>query len=300
MDSAKVINQLQQDVLNWIARPNNRSFMCDDSIASIQQNLRSAGENALLATASPLYDLAFYYSMQGASEVLEGHSTGWTAIHRAAAYTWVHLKAFIGAYHADTRRRKQNRVRANTAALNLAHLLALGAEPEAQWLGGRLLASTRDGSLGPWNLTPFEPFMVHLYSRSVGVPFESTMEVAGLGVYQAIFDQWESGGLNAEIGALCDYHVRRSQEIDEDFPEFVSGRYNLLPIEILALRQVRGQMGLETHLPDHPLLATPLASMEPMPLPKDELFEAIDERVEEMYGKFFGAGGGDSGPGGLP
>ncbi len=288
--AAEVITELQRDMRAWVLRPQNRTILHDESLASIHQSLRSEGIGALLTAAFDLGNLGFYWSMRGTAEVLEGKSAGWEQIHRGAAYVWVHLKAFIGAYHADTRKRKQNRVYANKAALNLAHLLAIGADREAQWLGARLLASTRDGSLGPWNITPFEPFMARLYARSNGAPFEPTMEIADLGVYQPIFDDWDKGNLKAQIAALCDYHVTRSQEIDDDLPEFLGGPYDLIPIEILALRRARTRMGLETSFPDHPLLATPLARMEPMELPKDELFEAIDERVDEHYGALFAQG----------
>lgn len=95
------------------------------------------------------------------------------------------------------------------------------------------------------------------------------------GVYDPLFDHWDSPDkLHSAIIEACDFHVRRMKEdrrIHHDIAEFSMSPYRQIPFEILAYRNVRKRMGLDTPWPAHPLLESPLVKHLPQELqPSDD------------------------------
>jgi hypothetical protein len=94
------------------------------------------------------------------------------------------------------------------------------------------------------------------------------------GVYEGLFQNWsDPAALESSLRDACDYHVRRSTEDgdgDYDVPEFTQRPYNVIPFEILAYRNVRKRMGLETPWPSHPLLESAFVKNLPDELPPSE------------------------------
>ncbi len=81
------------------------------------------------------------------------------------------------------------------------------------------------------------------------------------GVYEALFEHWDNPSkLPAAIMDATDFHVRRMQEdrrIPYDIAEFDTSPFRQIPFEILAYRNLRRHLGLETPFPAHPLLDSP-------------------------------------------
>ncbi len=111
-------------------------------------------------------------------------------------------------------------------------------------------------------------------------------DIVQCGVYSAIFDHWESPDeLAAAIYSACDYHLARTGDPKGyDIYEFNLSQWQLLPIEILALRSVREKLGLPMPEVDHPLLNTPLVKNLPRVFP--EVHEELLEKVKAVVAKF--------------
>jgi hypothetical protein len=96
----------------------------------------------------------------------------------------------------------------------------------------------------------------------------------GCGVYEGLFTNWDHPeALENSLIEACDYHLRRSSEDgdgDYDVPEFSLRPYNVIPFEILAYRNVRRKMGLDTPWPPHLLLDSPFVKNFPDKLPPSD------------------------------
>ena len=127
-----------------------------------------------------------------------------------------------------------------------------------------------------WQEKPLCGYLLRLWLVMSGQagPEEVPEGLPGCGVYEGLFLNWNRPAeLRESIREACDYHVRRSDEDgdgDYDVPEFCMRPYNVIPFEILAYRNVRKKMGLETPMPDHPLLGTPFVINLPEELPPSD------------------------------
>ncbi len=94
------------------------------------------------------------------------------------------------------------------------------------------------------------------------------------GVYEKLFINWDNQEfLNSNLHDIADFHIQRSQAdkaIHHDIPEFESTPFRQIPFEILAYRNVRRKMGLETPWPSHPLLDSPFVKNLPDELPPSD------------------------------
>jgi hypothetical protein len=134
-----------------------------------------------------------------------------------------------------------------------------------------------------WEDKPLCGYMLRLWLVMSG-QIASTEIPAGhphCGVYEGLFRHWNDPvALERSLIDALDYHVRRSSEEgdgDYDIPEFTLRPYNVIPFEILAYRNVRARMGLETPLPSHPLLDSPFVKNLP-----DELPPSDDPLLQEV------------------
>ena len=155
-------------------------------------------------------------------------------------------------------------------------LLSFRHWDQARWLGERIyLGKDHNEPAEKWsNSSPVGGFTLRLFEIHSGrkepeAPCPPNMPA--LGAYGGLFANWNSPErLKASIAEACDYHVTRMSadtEIEYDIPEFGSQPYNVLPVEILALRAVRERLGLDTPFPSHPLLESPFVTNLPTELP---------------------------------
>lgn len=93
-------------------------------------------------------------------------------------------------------------------------------------------------------------------------------------IYEGFFQFWnDRQKLEDAIFEACNYHLRRTKpdrRIHHDIPEFALPPYRQIPLEILAYRNVRKRMGLETPWPAHPLLDSPFVKNLPDELPPSD------------------------------
>lgn len=103
--------------------------------------------------------------------------------------------------------------------------------------------------------------------------------------YKKLLDHWHTidvellGGLIIEI---CDLHIYSSLDLKNKFSEILS--LNYIPYDVRLIEKIRQEQGLTTVQAEHPLLATPLASIPKSKyewdLSKDEVYQYL-RRVED-------------------
>ncbi len=127
-----------------------------------------------------------------------------------------------------------------------------------------------------WEEKPLCGYMLRLWLVMSGQikPEEVPHGHPECGVYEGLFANWNQPvALEQSIKEACDYHVCRSTEDGDggyDVPEFSFRPYNVIPFEILAYRNVRRKMGLDTPWPAHPLLDSPFVKNLPEELPPSD------------------------------
>jgi hypothetical protein len=87
------------------------------------------------------------------------------------------------------------------------------------------------------------------------------------------------------IEAVCDYHCENMEDKggDDDWdPEFDLPPFDLIPWEILAIRQVRSRLGLATPEPKHPLLEYVSSFVAQNELPADDRISAVEDLREKL------------------
>lgn len=109
------------------------------------------------------------------------------------------------------------------------------------------------------------------------------------GIYLKFFEYWEDeAALANSIWDACDHHMRKSQDSADDIADFFLRPYDLLPVELLALKTLRGHLGLATPWPDHPLLGTPFVRNLPAEFPPsgDELIRQVQTAAKRVFPDF--------------
>jgi hypothetical protein len=90
-------------------------------------------------------------------------------------------------------------------------------------------------------------------------------------IYGELFTNWNKpDALINSLAKAADFHVNRMNPnpgIHHDIPEFETTPFRQIPFELLAYRNVRRKMGLETPWPSHPLLDSPFVKNLPDELP---------------------------------
>lgn len=142
-----------------------------------------------------------------------------------------------------------------------------------------------------WEDKPLCGLVLRIWLLMAGKAKPNTMPegLPTCGIYSGLFEHWDDEEkLTDSIIGACDYHLDRIEEnpaIDYDVPEFGIRPYNVLPVEILALRTLRKHFGLSTPWPDHPLLSSVFVRNLPDELPpsENELIQRVAKAVQSIF-----------------
>ena len=128
-----------------------------------------------------------------------------------------------------------------------------------------------------WTDTPFCGFVLRLWlEMDKGESGHEVPALPACGVYEGLFDRSDDPNVFRDaISAACDYHLVRSSQTG--VVEFSLRPYSLLPIEVMAIFQLRGISGKPSSLPEQPLLDSPFFRGLP-----SELSEGRDELLERV------------------
>lgn len=253
------------EMKDWLASARNQSFQRDKRIDGIRTILDSPTQvrtdQGKSFVGSHLGILSNWYLTLGTVSVLEDDGKGWGLLNLGMQTDYWHIRILVKQWELDARATRQPRVGLSRAALCLGLAMGLGEKDAATWLGERLLKSVSDGALGQWGLSHLPGFMARLYCRLIAqqAPIAISVVSAQPDPYQGILDCWTDGDLSEAIELSCDYHVQASRDtVDGGVGDFARYPFNILPVEIWALRAVRRALGQATPDVRHPLLAPPL------------------------------------------
>ena len=235
--------------------------------------------------------LASWEATSGAVRVLTGDAMGWSQLRLGFLYRGWSLRC----RYAMVDREKCNRTYTYSPVLIdqephcLAEAIAIGDIPFAHGFGQKLIANFQaDGKGGPMHFycTPLAPFVLGLYARWIGTHIIFREDVARpMGGYQALFDHWEDpGGFALALSRACDYHCEQCFGKPDACADFMWFPYNVYPVEILAIQQIRRELGLPYVFITHRLLDSPLAATPENTAAKDdELLERITARARADF-----------------
>lgn len=260
----------------------------------IDEDLASDSLSGLDNVADSLGMLATYYGIRGEVAISDGEASGWEYVSRSMMYRYWALMLKAKAFSKTSFLQGIQTVPNLTNQLSIAGCLLAGliavdrrdlAASVADVLAGMLsVKGAVDSSY--LERRRFEPFMLWLYSvysQGAALPDIKSMD---LGIYQNVIDEWTNEqGLADALEALCRYHLSNAEDNGGAWdPEFKHAPFDLLPLEIHAIFQVRQQLGLTAPAVSSPLLSAETAALENLVTVPDQL--AV--RVETAYERFFG------------
>ncbi|WHS59036.1 hypothetical protein [Pseudomonas sp. G2-4] len=260
----------------------------------IDEDLASDSLSGLNNVTDSLGVLATYYGIRGEVAVSDGEASGWEDVSRSMMYRYWALMLNAKTFSKTSFLQGIKTVPNLTNQLSIAGCLLAGlivadrrdlAASVADVLAGML---TINGAVDSSYLEQrrFEPFMLWLYSvysQGETLPEIKSMD---LGIYQNVIDEWtDEQGLAHALEELCQYHLTHAEDTGGVWdPEFKYAPFDLLPLEIHAIFQVRQQLGLTAPAVSSPLLSTETAAQENLVIISDQL--AV--RVATVYERFFG------------
>ncbi|WP_103308563.1 MULTISPECIES: hypothetical protein [unclassified Pseudomonas] len=260
----------------------------------IDEDLASDSLSGLNNVADSLGMLATYYGIRGEVAVSDGEASGWEDVSSSIMYRYWALMLKAKTFSKTSFLQGIKTVPNLTNQLSIAGCLLAGlivvdrrdlAASVADVLAGML---TINGAVDSSYLEQrrFEPFMLWLYSvysQGETLPEIKSMD---LGIYQNVIDEWtDEQGLAHALQELCQYHLTHAEDAGGTWdPEFKYAPFDLLPVEVHAIFQVRQQLGLTVPAVSSPLLSAETAALEHLVIISDQL--AV--QVETAYERFFG------------
>ncbi|MEN2393210.1 hypothetical protein [Pseudomonas halotolerans] len=260
----------------------------------IDEDLASDSLNGLNNVADSLGMLATYYGIRGEVSVSDGEASGWEDVSRSMMYRYWALMLNAKTFSKTSFLQGIKTIPNLTNQLSIAGCLLAGlivadrrdlAASVADVLAGML---TINGAVDSSYLEQrrLEPFMLWLYSVYTQGETLSEIKSMDLGIYQNVIDKWtDEQGLAHALEELCQYHLTHAEDRGGAWdPEFKYAPFDLLPVEIHAIFQVRQQLGLTVPAVSSPLLSAETAALEHLVIISDQL--AV--RMETAYERFFG------------
>ena len=285
----------------WLARESNRRLLYEMQMQEIRELLSNDVTLDSVESISPrLGRLAFWHgqkAFQGATATSEVSAINWSVYFdyirhsmrmRVLRIEQPNGNGNIGAYEIHS---------------HFTLLLGIGLVDEAIWLGQHIYDSIKRRMKQPVVWTLLEISEADLdrpiasdddsldlnsdnisgYSKSplCGLVLKMWLVLTGrrepmdrlpekapqCGIYDPLFEHWDHlEKLTAAISTACDFHLRRmndDRKIRHDIAEFRRSPFREVPFEILAYRNLRRHLGLETPFPAHPLLDSPFVKSLP-------------------------------------
>jgi hypothetical protein len=290
--ASKRIQRTIKETREWLTE---RPPVLEQQLAFLNEDLEGGTLQGLTVATITLGVLASYYSRKGTIGVIDGEVFGWDEIHKGLAYHYWCLKiqaqrffktAFLQPVHAVSGLDME----ACYAACLYGYCLASGNEAGQHYTIDVLRGiATVPGavSAGAWERSVFEPFMLRLHQKQETFDLPEELEQRDLGPYAGVLAHWDAPERLAEVlDGVCEYHCANMVDSGrkDRAPEFYHPPFDLLPCEVLGIYALRQKLGLETPAIDHPLLATPLASV---PVVPGFITDEVLTRVEAAYTAVF-------------
>lgn len=281
----KRIKKYLKEYKAWLVESEQADLAVDIKI--FNGNLQSDSPAKLILLSNSAKSFAYSKAKKGLVTIQEKNEQGWsdlglsmlcfywsTKLACARPYAgsltlYLHKTASLLAVFIAA---KQDKLAADTAKF-LTDMIIIKDLIGFKWLEG-----------GKAQVRMFEPFMLWLYLTSQNKPLPDRLKPGNWGIYQKVIDHWHQPEELAPILlALCDYHCQQMKDNGKDwYAEFQDPPFDLLPSEIVAIYQVREQLGLDTPKVQHPLLDTPMVALDKLVFDEDEIIQQISAAYEQF------------------
>lgn len=282
--AAKCIDRLAKEHRKWLAKTAPRVFNWAEQ--SLAADLDESSLASLRSMKSSLGSFGIFYGTRGGIALLDGNATALDDIYLGASFhlhelllkyaLWIRFPEETGFTLAISKVACALCFSVTNGLYDWSRLFAkmLG---EAEWNGQMV-----DRSF--WQERKFEPFALALWRIDCNRGLVGTAGADSLGIYSGIIDSWDSPDLLCRALELaCDYHCENMEIRNDDWEaEFRDPPFDLIPWELLAIRQIRQRLGLSTPFPPHPLLE-PLGNFASRSeLPLDERINSVERLRREL------------------
>ncbi|WP_431689377.1 hypothetical protein [Hahella sp. NBU794] len=276
----------------WLSE---RDDLIDEEIEDAEDCFEEVSLESFIDLSDTLDVLANYYGARGCVRVADGESVGWDDIDTAVDYFFWSLKlrseSFFKIQFLKSLKAGPNLTNyTGDTACVLAWFIATGQASQATEASQLLTRMAASDAIDPgfWAQRTFEPFMLWLHGMHTGDSAPKELVHNSLSVYQQVIDAWDkTDALTTAITGVCDYHlshIDRSKQVA--IPEFKFAPFDIVPVEVMAIQQIRGKHDLATPEIKHDLMT--LADKIPGALSKPVEQDFLT-RVRMAYYDFFGA-----------
>lgn len=270
----------------WLADSANRKWMYDIPKKELASIVSKAIHDKIQLGTGPYLNmqcLSGWYGMLAVNRLLKGDTNGWGDLQLSFLYRAWPTRFVLARQTAGLSKAK---LQVHEHLLGFAHALAIRDDSFADIQGPTLLESLRGGNerYQGWKNRAFEIFIVKLYAILRKLPFEVNESFdCHLGVYQQVFDKWHSPTSLANVlYDACEHHWQETNDADllGHIGAFSWSPYGSFPVDLLAIRRVREDLGLETPEIDHPLTNTLIAHLpQIMPNIHDDILSQIVDKA---------------------
>jgi len=267
---------------SWTGEPLNKVRLFDIGSASLRAYI-DGSEKSPIALLS---NVGCWYGQTGARKVLHSDPSGWIDISNSLEYVVWHERTLFAALD----NKSATTIHMGRSIFAMLHCICSRLDDKAIWFGNRIISTlihdsaqkARNRKLVGWQEAPLYGFALRLFAIWKGLPsFESDLDVQPLGIYEDVLDSWFNlSKLEQNLAVACDYHVHQAfDDSDNDTQEFFVPLYDLFPVEILAIKRIREDLGQPIPNITHPLLQTTLAE------PPSNLVPSNDQLLNEVSSK---------------
>lgn len=286
----KKINSILEHHRHWLSQSNG---MAVQALEYLDEDLACGTLVGLDNVSDSLRMLAVYHGIQGEVAIYGADASGWEEVSRSIMYRYwglmLRAKTFSQTSFLQGIKTVPNLTnQLSNAACLLAAFVAADRRDLASSVADVLVGMlTVGGAIDPGYLKErrFEPFMLWIYSVYSGGDASAQIESMNLGVYQKVIDSWaDEQSLAGAMEEVCQYHLANTEDKGGDWdPEFKNPPFDLLPLEIGAIYQVRQQIGLTSPVITGPLVSVGTAALENLVFTPD----SVAAKVEAAYRNFF-------------
>lgn len=263
------------------------------ALRNIENDLQEGGINVFPTVAARLSQLATFFGITGQLAVIEGDTARWDMIDKAVIYHYWSTRLRAKTFSKTAFLRKITSVLNLTNYFSLtACLLCYGAAYHLEDLESFAFdllmgMATVPGAVDEPFLGErvFEPFILKIHLLASGITTSDNLANRALGPYSGVIENWDDViAMKSLLFQLCDYHCKNMDDRDSDWdPEFKHSPFDLVPVEIMALINIRKRIGLTTPTVDHLLMKTPLANPRKGQWQEDETILKVRDLYQEWW-----------------
>lgn len=292
MSNNSISNTIERHIQQHREWLKNGTEFYNRQIKYIEMELQDVSLHSLALLSQWVAFLGEYYGTRGVIRILDLDDRGWSDVAGGIeCYVWTsRLQTF--SYYSCYAPERSGRLGALLARIPLtvcllASFTAEGDETRKQeiWsLLDRIMSDPNERIAKWWRTRKIEPFFIHLYARQNDLqsPFEA--EDVRFPIFKPILEQWnDDDAIGTALTKACDYHVRHMTNVTSRDAEFDRPPFDLIPIEVFAIKRLRSICDLGDAEIEHPLMHV----IGPrVPATEPEELTAVLSRVESMYNEF--------------